>query len=233
MSPSPDEGRNDKSRGAKPAHQPKLTRKLAAESAGRLEALLAASAADWAQRTPEDRRLYVGFIEQFYVNILDEFFDEANACVGVVTSSLQSNTRWRLSLIALTGGLAILNLVTAFVAAHQSGTAGWVASFTLLAALYAAGLAIVTNLESFFNYAGRAQAYRESRELFLDAYREFEMLWHVRVRPFGDRPEACANASELYRLLVERDRELRGKLKDLTVTEKPDSKKTDSTKPVI
>ena len=69
------------------------------------------------------------------------------------------------------------------------------------------------------NARERAQAYRESRELFLDVAREFDRRWDIYVRPIGDHPEACLNASELYRQLVAKDRELRAKFKELTKTE--------------
>ena len=47
-------------------------------------------------------------------------------------------------------------------------------------------------------------------------------MWEIYVLPLGDSPEACLNAVELYRRIVLKDRELRGKLKELT---KPDEKR--------
>jgi hypothetical protein len=90
----------------------------------------------------------------------------------------------------------------------------------MAAAVIAVILALLASLESFFNYAERAQAYRESRDLFLDAARDYDRLWDTYVRPFGGEPEACLNASELYRRIVISDRDLRGKFKELTKTEK-------------
>lgn len=175
--------------------------------------LPAPSAQDWAGRSVEDRQEYLFRIQKLFDWILEELFDEGNRCVGIVKTSMSANQWWRFGLISLTGCLAILNLL----AAYYSKPSG----LPLAAAIYAAGLAILTNLESFFNYPGKAQAYRDSRDLFVDAYRDFEMLWNTRVHPFGDRPEACVNAAEAYRLLVERDREIRGKVRELTTAKKP------------
>ncbi|MGD1210005.1 MAG: hypothetical protein ABR973_01445 [Candidatus Acidiferrales bacterium] len=91
-------------------------------------------------------------------------------------------------------------------------------SATVFVAVCAVILAILANLESFHNSAERAQAYRESRELFLDVAREFDHRWDVYVRPLADSAEACLNASELYREIVVRDRDLRAKFKELTKT---------------
>ena len=70
----------------------------------------------------------------------------------------------------------------------------------IVAAIAAAVLALLANLENFSNALERAQAYRESRELFLDAAREFERSWRMAVDPFYPDPEACVNAAELYRV---------------------------------
>lgn len=189
-----------------------------------LKVLPLASVQDWVGRSDEERQRFLLQIHELFVSILGELFEEGNLCVRIVKSSLASYRRWRIGLICATGGLAIVNLVVAYFSPKSGGKSEdslVLLGLPLLAAVYAAGLAIFTNLESFYNHAARGQAYRESRELFLDTYREFEMLWHVRVLPFGDRAEACINASEVYRLLVERDRELRGKLRELTATKKP------------
>jgi hypothetical protein len=160
-------------------------------------------------------------VEAVYLSVLDEFFEESNSCVNVVQTSSRSHGRWRHLLIILTGGLAILNLLAAYKWSADAGVSGFLAAhLSLFAAIYAGTLAVVTNLESYHNFLGRAQAHRESREIFLDSYREFEMLWHIRVRPHGYRPEACVNAASLYRALVQRDRELRGKLRELTETKR-------------
>lgn len=82
-------------------------------------------------------------------------------------------------------------------------------------------LALATNIESFHNYADKKLSARDSRELFLDAYREFDMLRLTYVYPFKTTPQACANLNALYRRLVVKDAELRRKLKQLTTTGGP------------
>ena len=75
-------------------------------------------------------------------------------------------------------------------------------------------LAILANLENFGNFLERGQSYREARELYVDAGREFERLWQTHVVAFWPRPEACVNARELYRRICVRDSELRRKVKN-------------------
>jgi len=47
-----------------------------------------------------------------------------------------------------------------------------------------------------------ADCTRESRELYLDAFRQFEMLRLNNVFPFGYSAVACYNFQALYRRLV-------------------------------
>lgn len=174
---------------------------------------------DWKGSTREVRVAYYNQIDILYRAILNEFLAESNSCVERVEEAKRSYTRWRLTLIITTGGLAIVNLLAAYASTTTDGNTTWdflKTSLPLFAAVYAAVLAIATNLESFYNFPVKAQAYRESRDLFLDAYREFELLWQLRVRPFYPRPETCVNAAEVYLALVQRDRDLRRKLKELT-----------------
>lgn len=198
---------------------------------------LSATEYDWEGSTPQGRLAFLRQIELFYRAILDEFFDEANSCVQTVKKASRTHVVWRRSLIIATGGLAIVNLLAAYTSTLDSSSSPFAGelfvavvyqaavgllreSLPLFAAVYAAVLAILTNLESFTNAPAKAQAYRDSRELFLDAYREFELRWLVKVTPFYPEPKACVNAAEAYRDLVARDRELRTKLKDLTTTKK-------------
>src|SRR5689334_16062143 len=167
---------------------------------------------DWADSSEEMRVNYYNQIETLYRSILLEFLAESNSCVDRVEKAHGEHTGWRRRLILATGGLAIINLLAAY--ASTGGSAAWEflrISLPLLAAVYAAVLAIASNLESFYNFQGKAQAYRDSRELFLDAYREFEFLWQARVTPFYPRPQTCINAAEAYHAIVQRDRELRRK----------------------
>jgi hypothetical protein len=118
-----------------------------------------------------------------------------------------------------TGVVAIINAVAALITAHSSDkdfSPLFAIAITALAAVAAAVLAILANLENFGNFVDRAQAYREAREMFLDAYREFDRLWQVYVVAFWNRPEALVNATELYRRICVRDSELRRKIKDMT-----------------
>ncbi len=75
----------------------------------------------------------------------------------------------------------------------------------------AAILAILANLENFSNSQERAQAYLESREAFLDAARQFQLLWTTHVDPFYPGPDACVNAVALHRQLNIKDSELRAR----------------------
>jgi hypothetical protein len=84
--------------------------------------------------------------------------------------------------------------------------------------VYAVILALLTNIESFYNYADKKISTRESRELYLDAYREFEMLRLTHVHPYGYSAQGCFNFNELYRRLVTKDVELRRKIMQLSTT---------------
>lgn len=119
-------------------------------------------------------------------------------------------------LICLTGGLAILNvLATSWPAEWRSVQR---ASFSFCAAIYAVVLALLTNIDSFYHFADQATRTRESRELYLDAYREFEGLRLTHVYPYGYSPQACFNFNALYQRLVLKDLELRRKIMHLSTT---------------
>jgi hypothetical protein len=123
--------------------------------------------------------------------------------------------RWRRIVIWATGGVATLNVLAAFGWDAKSGI-GPVLS--LISAVAAVTLTVLSNLESFGNSAEKAQGYRTARELFLDAAGDLEQLWNTHVLPLGDKPEACMNATELYRRAVAREIEVRNKAKELTKT---------------
>jgi hypothetical protein len=156
---------------------------------------------------------------RFYL-YLDELYNAANLSVERYQTLSDGHARWRRTLIIGTGILAIINLL----AANSDLAKATLNIVPIAAAVAAVVLTVLANLESYYNYANRAQAYRESRELFLDAAREFERAWNVYVRPFGDGPEAWANGAELYKRIVAKDRELRSAFKDLTKTEKKSGK---------
>jgi hypothetical protein len=169
----------------------------------------------WATISPEMRKEQLQGFNDRYHGVLDELYISANLCVDRYQAFSKAHTRWRWTLILGTGFIAIVNLL----AAHkwvQERTGGL---FPIAAAVLAVVLAILANLESFSNSLEKAQGYRESRELFLDVAREFDRRWDIYVRPLGDSAEACVNATELYRQIAVRDRELRAKFKELTKTE--------------
>ena len=163
--------------------------------------------------------------------MLDEFFTSANKCVQQYQNYSQLHTRWRRNIIIGTGIVTVVNVLAAAMRSPSTRDAASVVAANWLsavatnwlptfAAVCAAFLGILASLESFYDSPGRAQAYRESREIFLDAGREFNRLWDSYVRPFGIAPEACVNASELYRRIIVKDRELRLKFTELTETHK-------------
>ena len=169
----------------------------------------------WISISSEVRIEQLSLLDSRYHQLLDEIYDSANLCVARHTSLSLMHSQWRKIVIVGTGVVAIVNILAAYkTSGHNLFEHG-----SLVAAILAGTLAILVNLESFLNARERAQAYRESRELFLDVAREFDRRWDIYVRPLGEHPEACLNASELYRQLVAKDRELRGKFKELTKTE--------------
>jgi len=169
----------------------------------------------WISVSSEVRIEQVSLLDQRYHQLLDEIYGSANLCVDRHQSLSVLHSLWRKIVIIGTGTVAIVNVLAAYkTSGHNLFEHG-----SLIAAILAGTLVILVNLESFLNARERAQAYRESRELFLDVAREFDRRWDIYVRPLGEHPEACLNASELYRQLVAKDRELRAKFKELTKTE--------------
>lgn len=167
----------------------------------------------------EKRETYLKGLYEYYFAIVKEFYNSANLSVNSYTKYSESHRKWRWIVILATGIVAVVNVVAAYVNSNGLGEGGWagiLSYFSLLAAIAAAILAILANLENFNNYLEKAHAYRESRELFLDAARDFEARWHAYVTPFYPNPKACLNAMELIQLINTRDSELRRKLKELT-----------------
>jgi hypothetical protein len=171
----------------------------------------------WAGQDDDARADACEQLNEYYETLLDEFRTSANEFVAQYKDNADLGRRWRFWLILLTGGLALVNVLA------SSWPDGWDGAqvrgcMTFGAAVYAVLLALATNVESFHNYADKKLSARDSRELFLDAYREFEMLRLTHVNPFGSTPQGCFNLHALYRRLVAKDAELRRKLKQLTVT---------------
>jgi hypothetical protein len=89
-----------------------------------------------------------------------------------------------------------------------------------IAALYAGFLTVAGNVGNFLNSGEKAQGFRESRDLLLDLYREYCFKWFYYVDAYGSNSAmACFNAGRLYRQLVDTDRGLRQKLKQLTAVQ--------------
>ena len=182
----------------------------------------------WLEIDSEERMKLLADIDQHYHGYLQELYVTAELCVDQFQKSSSAHRRWRRLLIIGTGVLAILNLLATKTGQSVAGTLplglNWLPALVqflpMIAAICAVVLAILANLESFYNWPERAQSFRESRELFLDANREFERAWAVYVRPQSDSPEAWSNAVELYKRLVAKDRELRSAFKELTKFEK-------------
>jgi hypothetical protein len=179
----------------------------------------------WSTIESEQRVQLLGEMSSRYYLYLDELHTAANLCVERYQTYSRAHTTWRRTLIIGTGLIAIINLLAA-----NNKIASWAISdinlVPVAAAVAAIVLTILANLESYYNWANRAQAYRESRELFLDAAREFERAWNVYVRPFGESPEAWANGVELYKRIVAKDRQLRSTFKELTKTENKSGSKS-------
>lgn len=174
----------------------------------------------WSAISPQIRQQELGVYNARYHELLNELYDSANDCVDLYRSLTKNHTYWRRIMIIGTGVVAVVNLL----AANDKVTVWFGESFSVAAAVLAVILAILANLESFYNAAEKAQGYRQTRELFLDAARDYDRRWDVYVRPFTDNPEACVNAAELYRQLVAKDSELRTKMSELTKTERKSTK---------
>jgi hypothetical protein len=201
-------GNGKRPRGPIPATRPDLDDRGAA--------LIQVELGTWADIASETRIDQLQTLDDRYHGILDELYGCANLCVDRYQEFSKSHARWRRTLIIGTGAIALVNLgainQTKWFAEHSNG-------LQIAAAVCAIVLAILANLESFSNSLEKAQAYRESRELFLDVAREFDRRWDIYVRPYAETPAACSNAAELYRQIVIRDRELRAKFKEMTKTE--------------
>jgi hypothetical protein len=175
----------------------------------------------WQTISPDLRQQELEFINIRFHELLNEIYQSANLCVDRHKTFSENHTFWRRTVIVATCAVAITNLFAA--SKDVKSLMGGVIS--LLAAALAIVLTMLASLENFHNFAEKAQGYRESREFFLDAARDFDRRWDVYVRPFINDAEACFNAAELYRQLVARDNELRAKFKELTRTEGKGSKK--------
>jgi hypothetical protein len=165
----------------------------------------------------QDRKVvarYYARTEEDFFGIIDPYVEQANVHTRVYKRYARSNARFRFWMIMATGGLAIINVLAALGDTKQWGPASHYLS--VLAAIYAAGLTVAGNAESFFNWGEKATGFREARDLLLDRYQEFRAKWIYCVQAHGRTPKACVNAGRLYGQLIDADQELRQKLKELT-----------------
>jgi hypothetical protein len=198
--------------------RPKTT--PSSETTGNLGGLVVPSDKFWSGISNQQRIVLLQEFDARYQQQLDELYAAANLCVERYEGLSSGHMYWRRLVIVGTSVVALANLF----AANRSLAIKAPNLVPMIAAVIAVVLALLANLESFLNYSERAQAYRESRDLFLDAARDYDRLWDIYVRPFGSEPEACLNATELYRRIVISDKDLRGKFKELTKTEKKTGK---------
>jgi hypothetical protein len=175
---------------------------------------------DWQSQTSATLEQYYAQAESDFFRIVDDYLVQANLAAERYKQFSRSHARWRLWTIIATGALAAINVCAAFdilnipLNADESITLPKV--LNAVAALYAGCLTVFGNVENFFNKGEKAAGFRESRDLLLNLYREYCFDWFYYVEAYGKTPRACVNAGRLYQQLVDRDQELRQKLKQLT-----------------
>jgi hypothetical protein len=170
----------------------------------------------WQTLAEDERKACHEVIDLYYHNLLEDFRRNANDAVQSYATYETRNKQWRLTMICLTGGLALINVAATSFPGTRGPAVRVILSFA--AAIYAVILALFTNIESYLHYNDRKTTTRESRELYLDAYREFEMLRLRYVYPYGYDAHACYNFNALYQRLVAKDLELRRKIMQVSTT---------------
>jgi hypothetical protein len=168
----------------------------------------------WAELTIEQRQVFLVTTEEQYSKLLNEMIDTSNICVERFGRFMRNHGAWRWTVIIGTGMIAVLNILASGMTGSSKSTGLW----GIGASAFGVVITILATLEGFTNSAQRAQAFRESREMFLDTSRVYAAAWHNFVIPLSDTPEACENAAELHRRLIQADCELRSRFKDLTMT---------------
>jgi len=164
----------------------------------------------WLDLTTEERRGLIQNFDETYKEYLGNLYKSADLCVERYNEFTKMHNRWRRTAILGAGCLACLNFMAASkrLASWENGT------LPIVAAIAALILAVLANLETFSNSAEKAQMFRESRELFLDAAQEFDRVWTVHVVALGETIEAYTNAAELYKRIIAVDGELRSKFRE-------------------
>jgi hypothetical protein len=165
----------------------------------------------WEALDSEQRERFLTRTQEEYQYLVNELFQTSNDCVTKFQRYLRLHVRWRWTVIICTGVIALLNVGVSFASAHK--TWEWLSVVT---SLFAVAVTVLATLEGFTNAAERAQAYRESREIFIDIGRDFAAGWETYVNPLEQSAEACSNAAELHRRLIAADSEVRSRFKDLT-----------------
>jgi hypothetical protein len=185
--------------------------------------LVQPSAEDWKNQEPEVTARYYDQTELDFFAIVNDYLNQANWAAERYRSSLLSHRRWRFWIIIATGILTAINVCAALALLEKPfwGEISPAAFLSVVAALYAAGLTVAGNVESFFNRVEEAAGFREMRDLLLNRYREYRSKWLYYVEAYGKTPAACVNAGQLYCQLVDSDQELRQKIKQLTEVRGP------------
>jgi hypothetical protein len=198
-----------------PSRPPRATRSSKRDVSRRLAdqgtALAGITSDDWTALPDEARRVLIQNIDQTYKQYLESFYSSADLCVDKYNDYTRTHGRWRRTAILGSGILACLNFMAA-----STALAGWHHGLIpIVAAVSALILAVLANLETFSNAVEKAQTFRESRELFLDAAQEFDRVWTVYVVGLGDSLQAYENAIELYKRIISADSELRSSFKEM------------------
>jgi len=171
----------------------------------------------WAELPPERRQEFIERTFAEYQILIREVAETSNRCVSTYERFMRAHTVWRWIVIISTGTIALVNILSSHLSQGLATPSKLSIDVSVGASVFAVMVTIVATLEGFTNAAERAQAYRESREMFVDVWREFAAAWETYVLPLKDTAEACANAAELHRRLIAADRELRARFKNLTV----------------
>lgn len=179
----------------------------------------------WATIDPSIRQKYIEHIHSFYKEYTAQFFARSEELVDQANHARQLFQRWRFVLFVLIVALAVINVAPFVVADRMEGN--FVADrmeensdrfpyIPLIAAVWTAIIAIISNIAKFFKYLEKAQSFRKARRVYLNANREFIAVWQLYVVPFGDSPIACLNVAKLYKQLIAKDREMREYVAELT-----------------
>jgi len=193
--------------------------------------LVQPSAEDWKNQEPEVIAQYYKQTEVDFFGIINDYVSQANLAAELYRLSSRSHQQWRFWTIIATGMMAAINVCASLALLKEISLWGHIYLPALLsgvAALYAAGLTVSGNVESFLNRGEQAAGFRETRDLLLSRYREYRSKWLYYVQAYGETPTGSMNAGQLYRQLVDTDQELRQKIKQLTAVQGPKGGKPSS-----